>query len=278
MSGVTELVRTALGALLGCGALAAIFAYLVAMEALFPRHGSPAPSLRSRLKAFLFWIVYSVVSGVTLQALAPTYAMLGIHPLFDSLAPGFLPRPLGLGVAALAGAFIGDFFYYWCHRAQHRFLWNFHAVHHSVREMSGMTAYHHVTEPLMKTVLYVVPISLFIHDPYGAPVIGALLGLQGHYLHSTTRLNFGPLGRVIQDNRFHRIHHSVHPEHHDKNFGVFTTLWDRLFGTAYFPAEDEWPETGVEDFPEPAGVVEFLWAPFARVGLQARAQAGRAAG
>ena len=57
----------------------------------------------------------------------------------------------------------------------------------------------------------------------------------------------GDLGRVIADNRFHRIHHSVEPDHFDKNFGAGTSLWDQLFGTAYFPKENEWPATGLPD-------------------------------
>jgi sterol desaturase/sphingolipid hydroxylase (fatty acid hydroxylase superfamily) len=273
-----EVVRVAWETLLGGSVPTGAFAVLVTLETLFPRPGSPAPSLRSRLKAVQFWIVYWLVSALVLRGLSPLYFSLGVRPLFDSLAPGLLPRPAALVVAAILGALIGDFFYYWCHRAEHRFLWRFHAVHHAVREMSGVTAYHHVTEPLMKTVLYVLPVSLFIRDPFTAPVIGALLGLQGHYLHSMTRLNFGPLGRLIQDNRFHRIHHSIHAEHHDKNFAVFTTVWDRLFGTAYFPAKDEWPETGVADMPEPETVLDYLWAPFATAGPPAPARRAPEAG
>lgn len=248
--------------------------YLLLFELLLPRKDSPPPSLRSRLKAALFWAVYGVTSALVMRAIMPAYAALGIHPLLPSLEPAGLPRPLALLVACVAGALIGDFVYYWCHRFQHRFLWRFHAVHHSVREMSVLTAYHHFTEPLMKTALYLVPVTLITQDPYSAPTIGVLLGLQGHYLHSTTRVNFGRLGAILQDNRFHRIHHSIHPEHHDKNFAVVTTLWDRLFGTAYFPAEGEWPETGVADFPEPANLKEYFLAPFTwrpRAGLSAAA-------
>jgi sterol desaturase/sphingolipid hydroxylase (fatty acid hydroxylase superfamily) len=90
------------------------------------------------------------------------------------------------------------------------------------------------------------------------------VALQGYYEHSPTRLNFGPLGRYFVDNRFHRIHHSIDPKHYDTNFGVIVTLWDSLFGTAHFPAKDEWPQTGVADFPEPANLREYLLGPFAR--------------
>jgi sterol desaturase/sphingolipid hydroxylase (fatty acid hydroxylase superfamily) len=73
------------------------------------------------------------------------------------------------------------------------------------------------------------------------------------------------LRRIIADNRFHRIHHSVEPQHFGKNFGAGTSLWDQLFGTAYFPAADEWPATGLSDQREANTVSEYLWSPFKRL-------------
>lgn len=235
-------------------ALAWAFALILPLELALPRKGSTV-SLVSRLRAAAFWLTWVPVTIATLLLARVIWGALGIRPLVDSLAPALLPHGVSLVVGAIAAAFVGDFFYYWCHRAQHRFLWRFHAVHHSVRELSGMSAYHH------------------INDPLGTPILGLLLGWQGHYLHSVTRLNLGPLGRVIQDNRFHRIHHSIRPEHFDKNFGVFTTLWDWLFGTAHFPAADEWSDTGVADAPEPTTIADYYFAPFrSRGGSTARSE------
>ena len=241
--------------------LAMAFAFIVPLELVFPRKAAGV-SLASRARAALFWIAWTPFTVATILLAQAAWRHFGIHPLIGSLAPPNLPRPISLTVGAMAAALVGDFFYYWCHRAQHRFLWRFHAIHHSVRELSGVAAYHHITEEAIKVVLYFLPVGLFIDDPLGLPIVGAILGLQGHYLHSTTRLNLGPLGRFIQDNRFHRIHHSIQPEHFDKNFGVFTTLWDCLFGTAYFPAPNEWPATGLADAPAPSSITDFYLRPF----------------
>lgn len=268
-----DFLRTFVGELAAAAvALAWTAAAFVALETLLPRRGAPV-SAASRLRAILFWLVYS--TGITLIAhgLTLLWAPLGVRPLLPTLALRGLPAPLAAGVAALAAAYIGDFVYYWCHRAQHRFLWRFHAVHHSVREMSGLTGYHHVSEELFQFLLYSVPLSFFIDSPYSIPVVGVLLAQQGNYLHSPTRLNFGPLGRWFVDNRFHRIHHSIELRHHDKNFGLFTTLWDSVFGTAYFPAPGEWPQTGVAEFAEPQTVGQFLLAPF---GARFKGEAGEA--
>jgi sterol desaturase/sphingolipid hydroxylase (fatty acid hydroxylase superfamily) len=236
-------------------------ALFVALEFFFLRRGAKV-SLGSRLKAIVFWNVYGVIVGLMAHGLALLWAPLGVRPLLSGLALPGLPPAAAAAVGALAAAYLGDLVYYWCHRIQHRFFWRFHAVHHSVRDMNGLTAYHHVSEQLFQFALYSAPLSLLIDSPYALPVFGSLLALQGNYLHSPIRLNFGPLGRYFVDNRFHRIHHSLQPEHFDKNFGLFTTLWDVVFGTAYFPARDEWPQTGVADTPEPATVAEFLTSPF----------------
>jgi sterol desaturase/sphingolipid hydroxylase (fatty acid hydroxylase superfamily) len=244
-----------------------ICALFVAIELLLPR-GEVRLDVRGRLKTVGFWLVYIVAVMVTTQLFAvvwgPLWGPLGVKPLLADLTPRGLPGPVAAVIGALAAAYVGDFVYYWCHRAQHAvpWLWRFHAVHHSVREMSGATAYHHVSESLVKLTLYTAPLAFLTQDPFALPVMGWMVSIQGYYVHSPTRLTFGPLGRLFVDNRFHRIHHSIEPRHFDKNFGVFTTLWDSLFGTAHFPAAGEWPDTGVPDFPEPAGVRAFLFASF----------------
>jgi sterol desaturase/sphingolipid hydroxylase (fatty acid hydroxylase superfamily) len=259
---VIQFLRTYVSEIAGFSVdLAWTCAVFLALETLAPRNRTRV-SAASRLKAIGFWLVYGAAITLIAHGLTLLWAPLGVKPLLASLAPRGLPAPLAAVIAAVAAAYIGDFVYYWCHRAQHRFFWRFHAVHHSVREMSGVTGYHHISEEVFQFLLYSIPLSLFIDSPYSIPVVGVLLAQQGNYLHSPTRLNFGPLGRYFVDNRFHRIHHSIEPRHFDRNFGLFTTLWDSVFGTAYFPAPGEWPATGVADFPEPRSIPEFLLAPF----------------
>ena len=60
------------------------------------------------------------------------------------------------------------------------------------------------------------------------------------------------------------MHHSREPEHADHNFATSTPLWDVLFGTAYFPRDDEWPAVGLSDVPEPHTVADYLLMPFRR--------------
>ena len=41
----------------------------------------------------------------------------------------------------------------------------------------------------------------------------------------------GALRRVIVTPDMHRVHHSIHRDEHDSNYGFSLSLWDRLFGT-----------------------------------------------
>jgi sterol desaturase/sphingolipid hydroxylase (fatty acid hydroxylase superfamily) len=184
---------------------------------------------------------------------------IGIPPLIkisaDTLA--------GTALATVAVLFVADLFQYWLHRAQHAspFLWRFHSVHHSVEEMGALSGYHHVTEPFIHATVIGIPLAVLFTSPTAAAII-VIVQFQGNYLHSATRLNFGPFARIIVDNRVHRIHHSNEGRHFDKNFGTFTLLWDWLFGTAYFPRRDEWPTTGIIGQPETKTVGEYLMRPF----------------
>ena len=122
-------------------------------ELLLPRTRNSA---RSYLRAATFLMVAIAINTVVLKAVegstgfldVPPIAFLDLRPLTES--PSLALRVTGWLVAALGIAMVGNFFYYWMHRAQHRFgwLWRFHKVHHSITEMSATNSYHHVAEDL----------------------------------------------------------------------------------------------------------------------------------
>jgi sterol desaturase/sphingolipid hydroxylase (fatty acid hydroxylase superfamily) len=154
---------------------------------------------------------------------------------------------------------VHDFFFYWYHRAQHRWLWRWHSVHHSVTHLNALNSYHHISEPLMSMLMLQLPMALaFADDGPVIPIAAALLWLHIVWIHSPTRVTLGPLRAVLVDNRYHRIHHSLEERHFDKNFGAFTTIWDRLFGTEHMPEKGEWPAVGLADQAPPAGLRAWL--------------------
>jgi sterol desaturase/sphingolipid hydroxylase (fatty acid hydroxylase superfamily) len=196
--------------------------------------------------------------------LTSTLGLRGVLTADFSRAPSWSIGAIALIASALS-VLLYDFLYYWFHRAQHAWplLWRFHAVHHAIRDMNAANAYPHWTEEVARWPFITAPVLLL--TPAGSPYLGWVgLFVIGHayYVHSATSLHLGPLNSVICNNRFHRLHHSIQPEHFDRNFSVVTPLWDHLFGTALIPALDEWPDTGLTDYAEADGAVDYLIRPF----------------
>lgn len=232
-------------------------------------------SLRSRFTAALFWVFYVGITVSFYVLFGRIWGSLGIKPLL-SLNLGQLfsgggrwLQVVGWIVMPVFTAILGEFFYYWFHRLQHKsaFLWAFHSEHHALREMSAWSSNHHFTEEIFRVPFVLIPISLLFQVDVGVvpALVGLIIGLQGQFEHSHTKLNLGPLRYVVADNRFHRIHHSVERHHYDKNFGSFTSIWDSVFGTAYFPAKDEWPDTGIDAHDGAKTVSDFLFRPFRKL-------------
>ncbi|WP_296944513.1 sterol desaturase family protein [uncultured Massilia sp.] len=232
-------------------------------------------SMASRLRGAAFWVVYIAITVASMTAFNALWADLGIQPLVSLSMAGLsqssskVLNVVGWIVTPVVAVIVGEFFYYWFHRAQHsnRILWAFHAEHHALREMSAWNSNHHFTEEILRIPFVIIPSSLLIHlDPGFAPaIVWLLIGVQGQYIHSHTRLNLGPLRYVVADNRFHRIHHSVEREHWNTNFGSFTSVWDIVFRTARFPRKDEWPDTGIDEHDEAKTLREFLFRPFTKL-------------
>jgi sterol desaturase/sphingolipid hydroxylase (fatty acid hydroxylase superfamily) len=236
------------------------FALLTAFEMLLPREHH---ALRGRLAGIVFWAIWLPVMGLTFATFHTLWHWLGIEPILVLPLEFRWAGPLAAVLAPIAGAAVYDFFFYWFHRAQHRWFWRYHAVHHSVRELNAVNAYHHISEPLFQAVFLLLPASLFGTDTGSlAPAMAVLLHLHSSFIHSPTSVHLGPLRAFLCDNRFHRIHHSLEERHFDRNFGAFTTLWDRLFGTAHFPAAEEWPDVGLAAVEQPRGVIAWWKLPY----------------
>lgn len=152
-------------------------------------------------------------------------------------------------VRAVVSYLFADFLAWFHHFVRHKVkpLWFFHTVHHSQREINFFTEGRvHVMEYLVASLLIFIPSHIMQVD------ISIILWLPvfhewyKHIYHANLKTNYGPLKHFMVTPQSHRIHHSVKPEHRDKNLGVIFTFWDRIFGTLY-KNYDEYPETGIED-------------------------------
>ncbi|MBA5639851.1 sterol desaturase family protein [Duganella sp. LX20W] len=147
------------------------------------------------------------------------------------------------------------------HRAQHRIpaLWAMHSLHHSDTAMNATTTDRHFwLEPGIKMVtLYLAVGLLFKPDPV---IVGmyAVLGLYNVVPHMNVRWGLGRAAFLINTPQFHRLHHSMLPQHYDCNFAGLFPVFDLLFGTYRQPAAGEYPPTGIAGGDVPAGVLEVL--------------------
>lgn len=171
----------------------------------------------------------------------------------------------GYAFAPMLSYFIGDFFYYWLHRAQHAvpFLWRMHSVHHSIEELNGLNNWHHLSEAALRIFLVSLPMQLLVTvDAPQVVIVSTLLSWIGTVEHSNSRISFGALRYIFTEPRYHRIHHSLEERHWYRNFASAFTIWDILFRTAYFPSKNEYPATGLADRPESKTIAGFLRAHF----------------
>jgi len=146
--------------------------------------------------------------------------------------------------------FIGDFFYYWYHRTQHAFapLWDQHEVHHSDMGLNVTTGIRqHWSEFILQGFFIAVPSGLLFKMPPSPStgILWAIFSSWSFFIHLNVRLPLGSWAWLIAGPQYHRIHHSVLPEHQNRNFAAYFPILDVLFGTYYAPTRDEYPNVGL---------------------------------
>lgn len=156
---------------------------------------------------------------------------------------------LAIAAVLLSSVFV-DFFFYWFHRFQHsnRILWQEHIIHHSDTALNVTTTQRaHFFEFFLTPIAVGVPMTLLFDLPPANLVIITLIpAAWAYFVHINVPLGFGRLWWLITSPQYHRIHHSIEPEHRDKNFALFFPLLDVVFGSAYAPRPGEYPPTGVD--------------------------------
>ena len=165
---------------------------------------------------------------------------------FELIPDRVAPAPL----VWFAGILIGDCLAYWSHRLRHHydFLWNFHAIHHSQRDLNFFTQNRfHDIDILIDLIVRTLPL-LVLHA--GWTVIGLYTAISlAHFrlYHSKIRSNYGLLRYVLVTPQSHRVHHARESRQLNRNFGGFFSIWDHAFGTQY-PDYNEYPEElGIRD-------------------------------
>jgi sterol desaturase/sphingolipid hydroxylase (fatty acid hydroxylase superfamily) len=157
-----------------------------------------------------------------------------------------------------------DLLAYFMHRLQHKVpvLWAMHSLHHSAEAISMVTGARHfwLEETLTIPVLWVVAIVIKIPPEVGSTVLLIYFVVGDGLAHLNMRVSLGRFALWLNHPQYHRIHHSIEPQHIDKNFCRMLPLFDVIFGTAWKPGKGEFPATGLASREKPTGFLDgIIW-------------------
>jgi len=211
--------------------------------------------------ANLAHIVVYEMSNVTGVLLIPLIVWL--FP-FQGIWPTEWPLLAQWGMAFL----IADFAFMVVHMLSHRyaFLWRLHAVHHGVGRLYGFNGLvRHPFHQAVDMIVGTMPLVILGMPVKVAILLGFAVTIQLIVQHANVAYELGPLRNHLSVGRIHHLHHVNWGKEGDCNFGLFLTLWDRLFGT--FQAEPSRPinadDMGIDEVPHfPKSYIEHLLFPF----------------
>lgn len=154
----------------------------------------------------------------------------------------------------LAFFIILDFVQWFTHILLHKFsfLWQFHKVHHSVKEM-GFAAhlrYHWMENILYKPLKTLGVMILGGFEPEQAFIVHFFAIAIGHLNHANIKITWGPFKYIFNNPVMHLYHHvKALPENRSQgiNFGISLSLWDYIFKTNYIPEDSGTIELGFPD-------------------------------
>lgn len=153
-----------------------------------------------------------------------------------------------------------DFVQWFTHTLLHRyeFLWNFHKVHHSVKQM-GFAAHlrYHWMEPVVYNSMKYIPLAIMGGFTAQDVAIVHFFNITiGHLNHANINWDYGWLKYILNNPRMHIWHHAKELPSERKmgvNFGITLSIWDYIFKTNYIPYNGRDIELGFdgdEKFPK----------------------------
>ena len=204
---------------------------------------------------FNFFIFTTIISGVY-ALISNAFSTVGIEmnslSIIDIKA---LPTWIGLLIFFV----LLDFVQWFTHVLLHKipFFWQFHKVHHSVKEM-GFAAhlrYHWMENILYKPFKTIAIMLLGGFEPTQAFMVHFVAITIGHLNHANLALDWGPLKYLLNNPVMHLYHHakSLPKGRFGVNFGISLSVWDYLFNTSYVPKKNPHLTLGFdgdENFPK----------------------------
>lgn len=219
--------------LLRLGFFLLVFAVLAAWELVAPRRGR-AITRRERWPRNLAVVALNTIA---LRVLFPGAAV-GMAILAEERSFGLFP---GAGLPAwlvvVASVVALDLAIYLQHVMFHAVpaFWRIHRMHHADLDIDVTTgARFHPVEIVLSMLIKLAVIAALGVPAVAVLIFEVLLNATSMFNHSNVRLGPGldrALRRIVVTPDMHRVHHSVHRDETNSNFGFNLSWWDRLLGT-----------------------------------------------
>ena len=212
---------------------AGMLVLLGAAQALWPRRPTSAP----RLRRWVTNLALVVVDTAAVRLLVPLLAVGTALAMQEAGVGLFNLTPLPASVEFGAAILLLDLGIYFQHRLVHAvpLLWRAHRMHHSDLDFDATTGVRfHPLEILLSMLIKMGLVVVIGASPAAVIVFEVLLNATSIFNHANLKLPLGVdrwLRRVLVTPDMHRVHHSVHHDETDSNFGFNFPWWDRLFAT-----------------------------------------------
>ena len=236
-----------------------LFAVIIIAQRVRPLRSMPGGWQRSATNLTLV-----VIDTLILRVAFPLLAF-DLAVRLGADGDGWL-RGLPTAAGVIVGVLLLDVAIYWQHRILHvvPFLWRLHRVHHADTGFDVTTGLRF--HPL--EIVLSMGIKLALIAALGIPALAVLvfeLALSAGSLFTHANIALPPrfdhaLRWVFVTPDMHRIHHSVHREETNSNFGFHLSVWDRIFRSYREKAREEQAtmSIGLHEFRDPRE--QTLWA------------------
>lgn len=223
-------------ALVRFGTFAALFTLFALIEAFVPRRARTQP----RSTRWMTNWALTILNTITLHAMAFGLPLLAVGAALDAGTQGwglFNAIALPIWLEILLAILIFDFAIWAQHLITHKIpiLWRLHRVHHADRDIDVTTAIRfHPVEIALSMLLKIGLVYLIGPSALAIILFETILNGTAMFNHANMRLPLGldaALRLVLVTPDMHRVHHSVHRQEHDSNYGFALSIWDRLLGT-----------------------------------------------
>jgi len=206
---------------------------LMLVEGALPRRRRAIP----RLTRWTGNLGIVVVDTLLLRLVFPVVAV-GFAALCEQRGWGlFNAIEVPVWLAFVASLLVLDLAIYLQHVMFHAVpaLWRLHRMHHADLDFDVTTGLRfHPVEILLSMGIKIAVVAALGPPAVAVLVFEVLLNATSMFNHSNLRLPLG-LDRVLRwfvvTPDMHRVHHSIHPNETNSNFGFNVPWWDRLLGT-----------------------------------------------